>query len=182
MRTRLRALFPLAILASCLLTCTPLRAQQSPQLEQRDVPAALQPPVDEKLLLQLHGSGDQIYSCKSDAGEFHWILKAPEAQLSDASGRVVGKHFAGPSWQTGDGTMVTGKPANSVASDDAESIPWLLIKVVSHKGTGPLARATTIQRLNTKGGKAPGSGCDSDHVNQEVRVAYSADYNFYGPK
>src|SRR5438270_10059438 len=88
---QLRVLFLCAILASCVLTCTPLRAQQSPQPEQQDVPAALQPPVDEKLILQLHGSGDQIYSCKSDAGEFHWTLKAPEAQLSDPSGRAVGK-------------------------------------------------------------------------------------------
>ena len=40
----------------------------------------------------------------------------------------------------------------------------------------------TIQRLNTKGGKAPVSGCDSSHAGLEVRVAYSADYFFYGPK
>lgn len=182
MRSRIRDLSLFAILVSCLLTCSPLRAQQSTQPEQQQIPAALQPPVDEKLLLQLHGRGDQIYSCKSDAGEFHWTLKAPEAQLFDAGDRAVGKHFGGPTWQTGDGSLVTGKAVNTVASDDAESIPWLLIKVVSHKGAGPLARATTIQRLNTKGGKAPGSGCDSDHVNQEVRVSYSADYNFYGPK
>ena len=75
----------------------------------------------------------------------------------------------------------TGKAAVTIASPDAESIPWLLVKVVSHDGNGILSRVTTIQRLNTKGGKAPGSGCDSDHVNQEVRVPYSADYFFYSP-
>jgi hypothetical protein len=45
-----------------------------------------------------------------------------------------------------------------------------------------LSRATTIQRLNTKGGKAPASGCDASHVGQEVRVPYSADYLVYALK
>jgi hypothetical protein len=45
-----------------------------------------------------------------------------------------------------------------------------------------LSRATSIQRLNTKGGKAPASGCDAAHAGQEVRVPYSADYLFYAPK
>jgi hypothetical protein len=54
--------------------------------------------------------------------------------------------------------------------------------VVSHEGNGVLSRVTKIQRLNTKGGKAPASGCDSIHAGQEVRVPYSADYLFYVPK
>ena len=70
----------------------------------------------------------------------------------------------------------------NLASPDAESIPWLLIKAVSHTGNGVLSRATSIQRINTEGGKAPASECDLEHVDQEVRVPYSADYRFYGPK
>ena len=159
-----------------------LPAQDGAQQEQQEVPQALQPPVDEKFLLQLHARGDQIYSCKSGGGQFMWTLKAPDAQLFDIKDQLVGKHFAGPSWQSKDGSRVVGKVDVSVASPDAESIPWLLVKVISHTGNGVLARATTIQRLNTEGGKAPGSGCDEDHVNQEIRVPYSADYFFYGPK
>src|SRR5229473_3057503 len=160
----------------------PLAAQYSTQSEQQEIPAPLQPPVNEKLILQLHGKGDQIYSCKSESGQFYWTLKAPEAQLSDIKGQPFGKHFAGPTWQSVDGSRVTGKLLVSVDSPDAQSIPWLLLKVASHTGNGILSRATTIQRLNTKGEKSPASGCDSDHVNQEVRVAYSADYLFYAPK
>ncbi len=159
-----------------------LAAQQSTQSEQQEIPPSLQPPVDEKLILKLHATGDQIYTCKSESAQFTWTLKAPDAQLFDVKDQPFGKHFAGPAWQANDGSRVTGKAVANVSSPDAESIPWLLVKVISHDGGGVLSRATTIQRLHTKGGKAPSSGCDSDHVNQEVRVAYTADYLFYAPK
>jgi len=183
MRHYIRPIASIMFLAQATVFCViSLSAQDAAQHEQQEVPQALQPPVDEKFLLQLHARGDQIYSCKSGGGQFMWILKAPDAQLFDVKDQPAGKHFAGPSWQSKDGSRVVGKVDVSVASPDAESIPWLLVKVTSHTGTGVLARATTIQRLNTEGGKAPGSGCDEDHVNQEVRVPYSADYFFYGPK
>jgi hypothetical protein len=58
----------------------------------------------------------------------------------------------------------------------------LLVNVVGHDGSGMLSSVTTVQRLNTKGGKAPASGCDAAHNGDEVRVSYSADYLFYAPK
>jgi hypothetical protein len=166
------------LLAAVSVISLSVHARQSPQ----QIPPKLQAPVDEQLILQLHGKGDQIYTCKSQSAQFSWTLKAPDAQLFDKKEQLFGKHFAGPTWQANDGSRVTGKAAASVASPDAESIPWLLVKVTSHDGNGILSRATTIQRLNTKGGKAPADGCDADHVNQEVRVNYSADYLFYAPK
>jgi Protein of unknown function (DUF3455) len=170
------------LVIATLLFASPQLAQNSTQPEQQEIPPALQPPVNEKLILQLHGSGDQIYTCKSESGQFSWTLKAPDAQLLDIKGQPFGKHFAGPTWQSNDGTRITGKVSVILDSPDVDSIPWLLLKVVSHTGNGVLSRATTIQRLHTQGGKAPSDGCDSDHVSQEVRVAYSADYLFYAPK
>jgi hypothetical protein len=146
------------------------------------VPAQLQPPADQRLLLQVHAKGDQVYACKADAAQFTWALKAPDAQLFDNDGKLFGKHFAGPSWEANDGSRVTGKAVANAPSPDANSIPWLLVNIVTHEGSGVLSRATTIQRLNTKGGKAPASGCDASHVGQEVRVPYTADYFFYAPK
>ena len=174
-----RFVAPIALLlaATCAASLS-LVARQGDQ----QIPPELHAGVDEKLFLRLHATGDQIYACKSQSAQFAWTLKAPDAQLFDQKGQPFGKHFSGPSWQANDGSRVTGKAAASVASPDAESIPWLLIKVISHDGQGALSRATTIQRLNTKGGKAPADGCDADHVNQEVRVNYSADYLFYAPK
>ena len=147
----------------------------------QQVPQNLQPPANEQLLLEVHAKGDQIYVCKGDGGQFVWTLKAPEAQLFDKDGKLFGKHFAGPSWEAKDGSRVTGK-AVANASVDPESIPWLLVNIVGHEGSGVLSKASSIQRLNTKGGKAPASGCDAARVGQEVRVAYTADYLFYAPK
>lgn len=148
----------------------------------QQVPQQLQPPANEQLLLQVHAKGDQVYTCKEDVTQYTWVLKAPDAQLFDKDGKPFGKHFAGPSWEANDGSRVVGKAVANVPSPDADSIPWLLVNIVSHEGTGVLARATTIQRLNTKGGKAPASGCDASHAGKELRVPYSADYLFYAPK
>lgn len=39
----------------------------------QEVPKQLQPPANERLLLQLHAKGNQVYTCKSDAAQFTWI-------------------------------------------------------------------------------------------------------------
>ena len=148
----------------------------------QQVPKELQPPSNEQLLQQVHAKGDQIYACKGDGAQFMWVLKAPEAQLTDKSGKPFGKHFAGPSWEANDGSRVTGKAVANAPSPDADSIPWLLVTAASHSGEGVLARVTSIQRVNTKGGKASASGCDAAHAGQEERAPYSADYVFFAPK
>ena len=148
----------------------------------QQVPPQIQAPANEQFLLQVHAKGDQVYTCKEGVTQFAWTLKAPDAQLLDKDGKPFGKHFAGPSWEASDGSRVTGKAVANAPSPDADSIPWLLVNIVTHEGTGVLSRATTIQRLNTKGGKAPASGCDGAHAGQEIRVPYSADYLFYAPK
>jgi hypothetical protein len=147
----------------------------------QEVPQQLQPPANEQLLVSVHAKGDQVYSCKTDGPSPAWTLKAPDAQLFDQDGKSFGKHFAGPSWDANDGSRVTGK-AIANASPDPDSIPWLLVNIISHEGKGILSPATTIQRLHTKGGKAPASGCDASHAGREIRVPYSADYLFYAPK
>ena len=146
------------------------------------VPDNLKPPPGETLLLRVHAEGDQIYSCREDGGQFSWTLKAPDAKLLDKDGKLFGKHFAGPSWEAQDGSRVTGKAIANAASPDANSIPWLLLNVVSHSGEGVLAHVTSIQRLNTKGGKAAGAVCDAAHAGTELRAPYSADYLFFEQK
>ena len=167
------ASFALAV-AACSVFSLSADAQQ--------VPKELQPPANEQFLLQVRAKGDQIYSCKADGGQFTWTLKAPDAQLFDKNDQPFGKHFAGPSWEANDGSRVTGKAVANVPSPDADSIPWLLVNIVGHEGNGVLSQAATIQRINTKGGKAPATGCDASHAGQELRVPYTADYVFYAPK
>ena len=174
MRTRIRRFeFTTLLVAASALLSFSAAAQQVPQQPK--------PPANEHLFLRVHAKGDQVYTCKSDAAQFTWTLKAPDAQLFDKDGKPFGKHFAGPSWEANDGSRVTGKAVANAPSPDAGSIPWLLVKVVSHEGDGVLSRATFILRLNTKGGKARASGCDASHLGQERRVPYSADYLFFAP-
>jgi hypothetical protein len=117
-----------------------------------------------------------------DGAQFVWSLKAPEAQLIDKRGNPFGKHFAGPSWEANDGSRVTGKAMANSPSPDPGSVPWLLVTVVTRSGEGVLAHVTSIQRINTKGGVAPTSGCDAAHGGSEYRAPYSADYSFFAPK
>jgi hypothetical protein len=170
----LRAFPPAALLlAAGLLFSTASRAQNTPK--------ELQPPAGEQSVQQVHATGVQIYSCKSDAGQFSWVLKAPDALLTGIDGKPFGKHFAGPSWEANDGSRITGKAVVNVPSPGGDSIPWLLVTVVSRSGDGTLSRVSSIQRINTKGGKSPASGCDAARADQEIRVPYSADYVFFAP-
>ncbi len=148
----------------------------------QQAPKELRPPAGEEMLCQVHANGDQIYVCKADGEHFAWTLNAPEAQLSDEAGKPFGKHFAGPSWEANDGSRVTGKAVANSPSPDGDSIPWLLVTVVNRSGEGKLARVTSIQRIHTKGGKAPAFGCDAAHTGAEQRAPYSADYVFFAPK
>jgi hypothetical protein len=146
-----------------------------------DVPPALTPPTGSQLALEARGSGFQIYACQAAPGGsgFAWTLTGPEAKLTDTSGKTLGRHYAGPTWESADGSQVKGKVAASVAAPDADAVPWLLLTAVAHQGNGVFSKVTAIQRLHTKGGKAPAAGCDAAHQGTQFRALYSADYYFY---
>jgi Protein of unknown function (DUF3455) len=157
--------------------------KDSPQKESApDVPDAIQPPSAEDVVLFLHAAGSQIYICQAAAGDrFSWTLKEPEAELRDRNDKVIGQHSAGPTWKLKDGSEVSGKAAAQVDSLDADSIPWLLVRVANNSGKGMLSKVTTIQRVHTKGGKPPAEGCDAAHHDAESKSSYTADYYFYAP-
>jgi Protein of unknown function (DUF3455) len=148
------------------------------------IPAAIKAPDGEKLVLKTHATGSQIYTCMAgaDGAAPQWTLKAPDAELHDSKGAVIGHHFAGPSWKHKDGSEITGKASAHVDSPDATSIPWLLVAVTGHTGSGVFANVSSIQRINTKGGKPPAATeCDAAKSGSESRSSYSADYYFYAP-
>src|SRR5215469_16380589 len=148
-----------------------------------DLPDKIKAPAGEEIVLVAHASGSQIYVCQADAnGKLGWTLKAPEAELRNDQGAVIGRHYAGPTWKLNDGSEVTGKAAARSDSPDADSIPWLLVTVTGHAGEGTLSRVTTIQRIHTKGGVAPAAGtCNVDKQGSESKSSYVADYYFYAP-
>jgi hypothetical protein len=138
------------------------------------LPGAIAAP-GEATLLTVHGEGAQVYECKAGAdGKLAWAFREPIATLL-ADGKTVGRHYAGPSWEHVDGGTVTGKTAASVPGTAANDIPWLKLDVVSNRGSGILAGATTVQRINTQGGKLEGT-CDK--AGGFRSAPYSADYVF----
>ena len=141
----------------------------------------IQPPAGEELVLMVRATGFQIYVCRPDAnGKPAWTLKAPEAELFDEQGNVIGKHFGGPTWQLNDGGQITGKMVAKADAPDPKAIPWLLVTVTSNAGNGVLSRVTTIQRINTVSGLPPAaSECSESSGEVEFKSSYSADYYFY---
>jgi len=131
-------------------------AEQAPPV----VPAELKPPAGEELLIHALASGDQIYTCDGSK----WVLSGPDAMLSDEAGR-----------------RVTGR-AVANATPDSESIPWLLLAAASHESEGVMKNVFSIQRLHTKGGRAPASGCTASRKDEKMRVHYTAEYYFYGTR
>ena len=123
--------------------------------------------------------GVQIYSCKAVKGSYAWALKAPDATLSDAHGHAIGKHFAGPSWQSEDGSVVVGDPISVSPSPDAGAVAWIVLRAKSHTGLGEMANVQYIVRTRTKGGVAPATGCNASHIGTETRVPYTAVYLFF---
>ncbi len=129
----------------------------------------------ESAVLTLHAEGAQVYQCKAGAdGKAIWSFREPIATLL-VDGKTVGRHYAGPSWDHSDGSGVSAKVAGNAPGATADDIPWLKLDVTSRRGSGILADATTVQRINTKGGKRDGA-CDT--VGSFLNVPYSADYVF----
>jgi hypothetical protein len=147
----------------------------------KPVPEALKAPADQELAFELQSTGVQIYECRArqdDPARFEWIFKAPQADLFDASGQLVGRHYGGPTWEGLDGSRVVGEVKAKDTSRSGGSIPWLLLGATATAGKGLFSPVKSIQRLNTEGGAAPASA-SQEQGGQEIRVPYRATYAFY---
>ncbi|HZO28411.1 MAG TPA: DUF3455 domain-containing protein [Chloroflexota bacterium] len=166
----------LAVLA---LTAAPVAwAQSGPT----PFPENLRSPQHNVLQLKSYASGVQVYACKAKADDpnmFEWTFKEPIAELWNERGEMIGKHFAGPTWEGNDGSKVVGMVVERANAPDRDAIPWLLLQTKSNAGTGVFTPVTYIQRLETVGGIAPTEGCDQATVNAERDVEYAATYLFY---
>src|ERR1700687_1436130 len=137
--------------------------------------------ADEEPAFMLRGEGVQIFECRplvSDPTRFKWDLASPDATLYE-EGRSVGRLTAANIWEAAlDRSTAIGSP-RSRQDGGRNNLPWVLYRADSSGDTGLFAAVTSIQRVNTRGGVAPESGCDDLHVGDEVRVNFSADYYFY---
>ena len=138
------------------------------------LPGAIAAP-GEAVVLTTHAEGAQVYECKAGAdGKLAWSFREPIATLM-ADGKTVGRHYAGPNWEHVDGSVVTAKAAGNAPGATANDIPWLKLEVIAHRGSGLFSAVTTVQRINTSGGKLDGA-CNK--AGDTKSAPYSADYVF----
>jgi len=149
------------------------------------VPEALKVPVTQALTLETLATGVQIYECRSskdDPTRFEWAFKAPEADLFDRSRKKIGTHYAGPTWESNDGSKVVGEVKARDAGPDPKAIPWLLLSAKPASGNGVFSQIQSIQRVDTVDGKAPAEPCTQAQAGKEARVNDKATYYFYQAK
>jgi hypothetical protein len=124
--------------------------------------------------------GVQIYECRArKEGGYEWAFVAPEAELFDTRGNRIGKHYAGPHWESNDGSKIVAKLKDRADAPAAGAIPWLLLTSKSAGPEGSFSKVTSIQRVNTVGGVAPAGGCSQAEAGKPARVNYTADYYFF---
>jgi hypothetical protein len=137
------------------------------------VPESLNPGANQSLAMVVPAKGVQIYECR----DRKWVFVAPDAELFDAGGRRIGKHYAGPVWEANDGSRVAASVKSRADAPAPGSIPWLLLSAKSVGAEGAFSKVTSIQRVSTSGGLAPRGECAQP--GERARSSYTADYYFF---
>ena len=160
------------------------------ELPSPTVPDAIKAPTGNEVFLVGHvskvpGAGVQIYTCDGTK----WVLPSvPRADLLDDAGKLIIKHFAGPTWQevpNGSSVVAQKVGESPILGTDGNptAIPWLLLKATkttAGRGGHLLSDTTYIQRINTTGGLVPAAGeCTTQTAGTSKAVNYTADYYFY---
>jgi hypothetical protein len=128
--------------------------------------------------------GVQKYKARIKAGSdpiaYEWVFVAPQADLYNFSNAEVGTHGAGPFWTISPADSIFAQhfsPARTAPSPEPESIDWLLLMPkIGTTPTGIFTDVDYIQRIATKGGKAPLAPPTS--LTQTVDVKYKTVYRF----
>ena len=160
-------------------------ASAQPPRSTVQVPDKLKPGANESLATIVHAKGVQIYECrgkKDQTGDYEWAFVAPEADLFDSNGNRIGRHYAGPRWESADGSKVLGSVKEHVDAPVPNAIPWVLLTTRSVGSEGSFSKITSVQRLSTAGGVAPKVGCSQAAAGTLARMDYTADYYFFADK
>jgi Protein of unknown function (DUF3455) len=164
-----------AVLAVALATTLSVATVAHAAPQAPNVPPEIAVPKGAKLFDIGRATGVQIYQCIGTT----WTLVAPRVNLVDDKGKLIITHFAGPSWQAKDGSVVGVDKRLGLVTPDTNAIPWLLLSTKPTGRPGRLAQTTFIQRINTTGGLAPTEPCGASNVDQVKEVPYTADYTFW---
>jgi len=168
------ALLKNALLTNAALTAIFFIGSLVSATAQTALPDAIAAP-GETAILKLHAEGAQVYECKTGTdGALTWAFREPIATLFQ-DGKTVGRQYAGPTWELGDGSAIVGQVAGTSPGSVAMDIPWLKLTVTSKRGNCVLSPTTTVQRINTVGGRLTGA-CYKPGTYESV--PYAADYVF----
>ena len=149
--------------------------------EPAGIPPRLRAGANEQLAFTLSGNGVNVYQCKStvtNADVYAWYFVAPDATLYDGSHEVARMSSPNQIEALSDLSSVSGvlRAAQSAGPSD---LPWMQAAAFSNGDSGLFAGVTSFQRVNTRGGTAPSTGCNADNVGEEARIAFNADFHFY---
>ena len=168
--------------AAALSACASNPMMMKKGVDNAALPEAVRVPAGQKQMMSTWATGEITYECREKAGaagQHEWAFVGPVATLFSGDKKMVGKYYAGPTWEAADGSKVTGKQV-AIAPASPGSIPLQLVKAEPAMGQGAMTGVSYIQRLNTKGGVAPSTACDAMGKGKRQVVAYEADYVFYG--
>jgi len=158
------------------------------QSEQLSIPDAVALPSNlpggNTRVATFYAVGFQKYKAQEVAGSnplrYEWVFVAPQADLYDISNNKVGTHSAGPDWQLSATDSMFGQaftPPRTAPSKDSNGIDWLLLMPKTGKTpTGIFAQVSYVQRIATKGGKAP--AVPPVAATDVANVPYTAVYRF----
>lgn len=176
-----RRLLPVAIVAALFVSLAGV-AQAGPA--EPSVPGTIAVRDGHKVFLIGNAVGVQIHTCSAVGSGYGWRFAGPRATLYGDNGKLLMTHFAGPSWQTTDGSKVMAVlDENASITVDQTAIPWLRLRVTSHTAGADgdrLAGTTYIQRLQTTGGLAPSPElCNAGSLGDVAEIPYTAVYAFW---
>lgn len=175
-----------SLIATACASYQPMTDNAMPKAMTAPVPATIQVPAGNKMVLETLHTGEIKYQCRIKAGtdnQAAWLFIGPDARIlkrdGNNSNKDIGRYYGPPAtWEGTDGAKVVGMQV-SVAPNGAANIPLQLVKITTSTGAGELAGTTFVQRLNTKGGVAPSGPCTVASLNNTVFVPYQSDYIFW---
>lgn len=161
-------------------------------------PTNIMVPANNTLFLATHAVGTQNYICLPTDKGVKFTLFTPQATLFNRQKQVISHYFSPDPIESGlihatwqslkSNSKIWGKVNDGNSSTDPayvtqNAIPWLLITIVGkagNSGDSGLSKTSYVQRVNTTGGTAPSTGCNSPmDIGNQAFVPYTADYLFY---
>ena len=178
------------------VTCALPDAAQAQTITPPAVPPGLEVPEGNEAFRVGHAFGTQNYVCLpvDSIGHVGFTLFTPEATLLGEQDEQLTTHFFSPNpveggvvratWEDSVDTSFVWARALASATVDPKAITWVLLQTagtqVGPTGGTTLAETTFVQRVNTRGGLAPATGCDlPKDIGTKRFVPYKADYFFY---